>query len=196
MWFLLPFFYAVKLMKSGNSGSVSSAPKTSANYPPAVKTTTMTPTQIEALAWAEFRRNAEANEGNKLVVYKDHLGFLTVGIGHKVVASDNLKLGDRISPAQVTSFFYKDGNAAFTAAKSQAKELGKYTPEMIAALAEVNFQLGTGWKNKFANTWKLLTAGEYKLAIANLKKSAWAQQTPNRVNNFIVAINKTFSTSA
>lgn len=47
-------------------------------------------------------------EGLRLDVYDDGAGHLTVGYGHKIVSSDNLKAGDRISQQQADTFFNAD----------------------------------------------------------------------------------------
>lgn len=127
-------------------------------------------------------------EGERLDVYRDHLGHLTVGIGHLVTPLDGLKFGQVITQAQSRAFFKKDIKVALDAAKEQAAELNKYDEDFIIALAHVNFQLGEFWRSKFPNTWSALKNGNWRVAINNLKASAWARQTPQRVANFIGAI--------
>lgn len=139
------------------------------------------------------KNKLRVSEGDKLYVYLDTRGIPTAGIGHKVLSSDNLRVGDKITAAQRDAWFAADAQKAFNAALSQARDLGRYTPEFIAALTEVNFQLGTGWTKEFANTYNLLRQGNWQQAISNLKISAWAKQTPVRVANFVSEIQKVFS---
>ena len=47
-------------------------------------------------------------EGYRKVVYPDIYGNPTVGLGHLVQPSDNLKIGDSVTDAQVLQFFYND----------------------------------------------------------------------------------------
>ncbi|KKK54275.1 hypothetical protein LCGC14_3086390, partial [marine sediment metagenome] len=42
-------------------------------------------------------RTIREEEGRSLRVYRDTLGSLTVGVGHKIVSGDDLKLGDEVS---------------------------------------------------------------------------------------------------
>lgn len=141
---------------------------------------------IDALALDIARDRLIKNEGYSNIVYLDSLGKPTVGIGHLVTPFDNLKVGDEITDKQVIEFFNRDIQKAFFHARIQAHELKKGdNPEFIAALVEVNFQLGTGWRNVFPNTWKALRSGDIATAINNLRKSLWASQTPKRVVNFI-----------
>lgn len=143
------------------------------------------PQAIEAAAFTRAKQILLAEEGVRNSVYIDSRGFPTVGIGHKVLPTDNLKVGDTISNAKVNQFFAQDIAKAFSAAKSQAREINKYTPEMIARLTSVNFQLGTGWRYKFPNTWALIKQGKIDAARRNLISSAWYRQTPNRVIAFV-----------
>lgn len=148
---------------------------------------------IKNIAYSNAANILRGEEGYNLTVYKDSLGYLTVGIGHKVTSSDNLKLGQKISATQANAFFKADIDRAFNAAISQAKELNKFTPDMIARLTSVNFQLGTGWRYKFPNTWSYLKQGMVDKAVKNLVKSAWAQQTPNRVSAFVNTLRQQYA---
>lgn len=148
---------------------------------------------IDAQALSLAKTALINEEGRRNDVYLDSRGYATVGIGHLVLPQDNLKLGDRISNAQVEAFFAKDIATAFAAARTQAKEIDKYNPEMIARLTSVNFQLGTGWRTKFPNTWSLIKNGKIDAAIRNLLASKWYQQTPNRVIAFINTLNNQYA---
>jgi GH24 family phage-related lysozyme (muramidase) len=127
---------------------------------------------------AAFEKLMADREGCRNVVYKDTLGKPTVGIGHLVVASDNLQVGDRITDEQITTFFQKDGAAALSAARLQAVEAGITDPDFIPYLGSVNFQLGTHWTNTFPNTWKMIVDGKYEEAARALDGTQWAPRDP------------------
>ncbi len=152
------------------------------------------PTQssIEAAALSRAKEDLTMHEGRRNDVYYDTQGYLTVGIGHKVTSQDNLRAGQKISDAQIEDFFEQDVQKAFAAAKGQANELGKYDADLIAALTGVNFQLGTGWRSKFKNTWEDLKKGNAASAINRLRQSEWMKQTPIRVAAFIDALGEAF----
>jgi len=154
---------------------------------------TSTNKTIEQQAYDALRAKLLASEGYKNVAYLDTKGILTVGIGHKVLASDNIKLGQSITNAQIEKFYKADSDSAFKSAVAQSKELGKYNADMIVALTEVNFQLGNYWRMKFPNTWTLLKNGKKDAAIRNLKTSAWYRQTPDRVKKFAEAIQRNYA---
>lgn len=130
-----------------------------------------------------------SDEGQRADVYVDSQGVTTVGIGHKVVPSDGLSVGDVISQEQIDAFFNQDVQVAYQAAINQANDLGQSNPYFIASLVSVNFQLGSGWKSKFYNTYALIKQGSISNAISHLYQSAWYQQTPNRVDEFVTALN-------
>jgi GH24 family phage-related lysozyme (muramidase) len=132
-------------------------------------------------------------EGLRLEVYEDSLGHLTIGYGHLILPADGLKIGDTITKEKADAFFDSDFQKAFNAAVLQASELGKTEPRFIAALASVNYQLGTNWNKEFKNTWALLKGGNAFEAINNLKASKWNNQTPKRVNAFVDAIQNAYA---
>ena len=153
------------------------------------------PTQnsIDMTAFRLAKAEVIAKEGVRNTAYYDSEGKLTIGIGHLVLPGDNITYGQTISDAKVNEFFEKDLSVAFEAAKIQALDLNKYTPEFIAALTSVNFQLGTGWPNVFKNTYADLKKGNVSGAISRLQQSKWYGQTPVRVAAFISAIQNAYN---
>jgi GH24 family phage-related lysozyme (muramidase) len=152
------------------------------------------PESIDSEARTAAKKLIIKREGVRNKVYQDTEGFLTVGIGHKVLSEDNLREGQYITSARVQELFAKDFETAYTAAKKQAEQISRPRDvNMIATLASVNFQLGTGWTREWHSTWPALQKGHYQLAISNLKASLWYRQTPVRVNDFINAIEQSFA---
>lgn len=149
---------------------------------------------MKEAVYAIALRELVKHEGRKNTVYLDTRGIPTVGIGHKVLPEDNLKVGQTISDARVDEFFRKDSVKALNAAMEQAALLGKSNDiAFTAALVAVNFQLGIYWFNKFQNTFAALKQGKSTTAISNIKNSAWAKQTPKRTDAFINAIKESYS---
>lgn len=137
--------------------------------------------------YEDFKKHLIAREGYKTVVYRDSLGKPTVGVGHLVLPGDNLKVGDKITDAQVMAFLDKDAQAAWSAGQSQSSQAGGDTCFAIA-LGSVNFQLGLGWRSKFPNTWNLIQSGKYLEAAEALNGTLWQKQTPVRVQDFQKAL--------
>lgn len=153
--------------------AASSQISTSSDSPPG------SDSELDAL-----REVLKGEEGYRRDVYLDSRGIPTVGIGHKVLPADNLKVGDYVDDSRIQQLFAGDGLKALNAAKSQAAEAGISDPDFVTRLGSVNFQLGTGWTDPFKQTWTKVTAGDYSGAAENLGRSLWAQQTPARVKAF------------
>lgn len=137
--------------------------------------------------WLE---KALLREGERLTVYVDTEGYPTVGIGHKVLPEEGLKVGDRITKARSRELFWQDTKTAEIAALRQAKEVGIKNDGFICALISVNFQLGTNWTKKFKTTWPAIVRGDFDTAISNLRRSKWYRQTPVRVEDFIRSLER------
>jgi GH24 family phage-related lysozyme (muramidase) len=147
---------------------------------------------VETLALNMAKSHIRQKEGVRYEGYLDSEGFLTIGIGHKVLPGEPYELGKSISEAEVQRLFARDIQTAFQAAKEQARDLGKYNAEFIAALTSVNYQLGVNWVNKFPQTYTDLKNDNAQQAITRLRNSKWNTQTPVRVSAFIQAIEQTY----
>ena len=69
--------------------------------------------------------------------------------------------------------------------------------DFIIALGSVNFQLGTRWMDKFPSAYRALASKDYDEAIRQVStgsgrngQSRWKEQTPVRVEDFVIAIDK------
>ncbi|WP_277408883.1 lysozyme [Lacrimispora xylanisolvens] len=81
-------------------------------------------------------------EKYRLDVYDDGFGFLTVGYGHKVVATDNLKEGDIITASRATTLFNADILTVETGINKHPK-VSKFTQAQYDAVASLTFNAGT-----------------------------------------------------
>jgi GH24 family phage-related lysozyme (muramidase) len=135
-------------------------------------------------------------EGFRNKVYRDSLGYLTAGYGHKLTPEEQqeYKEGDLVDSEKLNFWFNADGQKAYDAAVSQAKQLGVEDQEFVNALFSVNFQLGENWWDSSVNpnahkkTWQYLSEGDYTKAAEEVYDSDWAKQTPKRVDDFSNAI--------
>ncbi len=139
-------------------------------------------------AWAAFQALLQADEGVRMVVYRDSRGKPTVGIGHLVLVSDNLKVGQSVTQKQVDTWFLKDGAGAMAAAVSQCRQCGINDDNFLPVLGSVCFQLGDDWMKVFPTMWGLLLRGDYAACAADAENTAWAHQTPVRVAQFTAAL--------
>lgn len=153
---------------------------------------TLQQSDIATRALATAQVKLKQREGYSRNVYRDSKGILTVGIGHKVVASDGLSLGDVISDNRVTALFAQDSKKSLEAAMQQTNVLGVTDIGFIAALISVNFQLGAGWTSVHPKTWAYLKTGDGQNAIREIYSSLWYEETPERVADFATAIQTSF----
>lgn len=134
---------------------------------------------------AELHRD----EGEVLKVYADHLGWLTVGVGHLVDVRKGanpapfgvpLKLGDPITAAQSAELLAAD-------IASKASELDKALPwwrklsdARQRVLLNMAFNLGTAGLLGFTNTLRMIQGGAYSAASEAMLRSKWATQVGER----------------
>ena len=120
------------------------------------------------------------HEGIRLDVYKDHLGHLTVGVGHLVKPEDNLKYGDAIDAERVYSFFRSDLVQARDDAKAIVKGFENLHWKARVVLINMSFQLGYNRLSKFKKTIAFIEDGDFVAASEEMLDSLWAKQTPKR----------------
>ena len=141
------------------------------------------------------------DEGVKVELYWDHLGYPTIGIGHLIVfekTRDRVKINSilskqigrtvtngRITNEEVSKLFSTDLNG-IVAEMSRNSKVGPVYASLDdtrkMALINMCFQMGVGGVAKFTNTLAYMLAKEWKKAHDGMLDSAWARQTPGRAN--------------
>jgi GH24 family phage-related lysozyme (muramidase) len=137
---------------------------------------------------AGFEALMVLREGRRNGVYLDSRGKLSVGIGHLIVPTDNLALGDVIGDDRVDTLFRVDGSAAWTSAVSEAALANITSLAFLPFLASVNFQLGVRWTASWPHTWRMICNGDYNEAANALDGTPWQKETPVRVQDFQEAL--------
>ena len=140
---------------------------------------------VEAVAadqpqYRDIIKQLHEHEGYRTKVYKDSRGFLTVGIGHKVLPEDGLKEGDLISPEKVEELFRKDFASAMEGARRLPVDFDALPNRVQRALVNMVFQMGEAGVRKFKNTLAFINAKQYDKAADEALDSLWAEQTPRR----------------
>jgi hypothetical protein len=129
-------------------------------------------------------------EGLAEEVYLDSLRVPTYGVGHALTEEERkkYKVGDKVPMTLIAKTYQEDLVKAYQAAKKQAAMLAIDSPDFIAALTSVCFQLGSNWYLEHKKTWSYLMNHKYDEAIQEVKNSRWYRQTPKRVQDFQAAI--------
>lgn len=123
-----------------------------------------------------------SDEGFRTTVYKDTLGNLTVGTGHKLTPKELLKYqeGDEFDPDDLEEILQKDYQTARKGAERIAPD---NAPEEVKnILTNMVFQMGEAGVGNFKNMKAALKEGDYAKASEEMLDSLWAKQTPERAN--------------
>ena len=127
---------------------------------------------IEQLT-AQLRRD----EGTKATAYKDHLGFLTIGVGRLI---DSRKPGAGLRPDEIDYLLRNDIEDRVQALTKALPWFDRLDEARRGVLINMAFQLGTAGLLGFKSTLALVAAGKYAEAAEQMLKSKWATQTPAR----------------
>ena len=130
----------------------------------------------------DLKARIKKHEGFRDVMYKDSLGFATIGYGHLILPTDDFVDGKQYSKEVLDEVFDKDFQNALDNANKlmSGYELVDQAKEVIC---EMVFQLGIGGVSKFKNMWKALEEGDYYTASQEMLDSRWARQTPKRAED-------------
>jgi lysozyme len=118
----------------------------------------------------------KSDEGEVLHAYKDHLGFLTIGVGRLI---DTRKNGG-ITKEESAYLLNND-------IVSRVETLEKVLPwfkdlsgPRKAVLLSMSFQMGVAGLLEFKTTLSHIKNGDYVSAKESMLNSLWADQTPAR----------------
>ena len=117
------------------------------------------------------------DEGTKATVYKDTLGFDTIGVGRLI---DSRKPGAGLRPDEIDYLLRNDINDRVLALTKALPWFVKLDEARRGVLINMAFQLGTAGLLGFKSTLALIAAGKYAEASEQMLKSKWATQTPAR----------------
>jgi lysozyme len=125
----------------------------------------------------ELTRQLRGDEGVRACVYKDHLGFDTIGVGRLV---DSRKPGAGLRPMEIDYLLRNDIDDRIDALMRKLPWFQNLDDARRGALLNMSFQMGVDGLLKFKNTLKLIEDGEYAKAADAMLQSLWAKQTPER----------------
>ena len=132
------------------------------------------------LDFEAFKSELIEDEDSKAITYKDTEGNLTVGVGHKVLDTDALKLGSEVDAETIDRMLEEDASSAVANAESLVHDWEGLPSQAKHALSNMTFQLGKKGVSKFEGTLDLINRGDYRGASVEMLDSKWAEQTPNR----------------
>lgn len=131
--------------------------------------------------FAIIAAHLEREEGRISSAYKDHLGYWTIGVGRLI----DKRKGGRLTDAEIDTLLAND-------IREKAAQLAKHPgtkaawaavkddPYRATAILSMAFQMGVEGLAKFTGSMPLIAAKQWRAAAANMLKSLWAKQTPER----------------
>ena len=132
------------------------------------------------------KEQIKRHEGEVLEIYKDSLGYKTLGVGHLCQPNDpeyNWKVGTKVSQEVVDMYYENDFNNHYMEAIHVfGSEEGFYNlPEGIQhVLVNMCFNLGGNRLSKFRNMIKACREHNWKEMSAQMQDSRWYHQVGRR----------------
>lgn len=125
----------------------------------------------------ELIRQLRGDEGVRAQAYKDHLGYLTIGVGRLI---DERKPGAGLRGHEIDYLLRSDIDDRIEQLTRRLPWFQDLDDARRGVLINMAFQLGVDGLMGFKNTLALVERGEYQGAAENMLKSLWARQTPAR----------------
>jgi lysozyme len=126
---------------------------------------------------SNITRQLRCDEAVRRTVYRDSLGYWTIGVGRLV---DPAKAGGGLRDTEIDFMLandIEDRVRALTAALPWFTTLDEARQGVLLNMA---FQLGTVGLLAFTTTLGYVRSGDYAAAAKAMSASKWAQQTPQR----------------
>jgi lysozyme len=129
------------------------------------------------------------DEGEKLTAYWDTTGNLTIGIGHLIIPSDKIGVGQTISQEQCDALFAADLQTAIdTCVKAPFVPYVKQPEAIQEVLVQICFNEGIYRLEEFVTFLTLLHNHNYSAAANDLEQTLYARQVPDRVSRYAADI--------
>jgi lysozyme len=122
-------------------------------------------------------RQLRADEGERACVYRDSLGFWTIGVGRLVDAS---KPGAGLRPDEISYLLNNDVDDRIDALTRKLPWFQNLDDARKGVLLNMSFQMGVDGLLGFTNTLAMVRDGKYEIAAHGMMQSLWAKQTPQR----------------
>lgn len=126
---------------------------------------------------SELTRQLRGDEGVKATVYKDHLGYDTIGVGRLV---DSRKAGSGLRSHEIDFLLQNDINDRIDQLMRRLPWFQDLDDARKGVLLNMSFQMGVDGLLGFKNTLAMVERGDYAAAAKGMLNSLWAKQTPAR----------------
>lgn len=133
----------------------------------------------------QLQQELAIDEGCKLEIYLDHLGYKTVGIGHLITEDDELygfEVGTTVSQEHVDDLFHEDIQRTVRDCELLYNDFNELSEELQLIIANMCFQLGRPRLTGFKKMKAAVDSKDWAEASRQMLDSKWAKQTPNRAS--------------
>ena len=133
------------------------------------------------------------DEGVEYVIYNDHLGYPTFGVGHLVLESDEefgRPVGTPVTEERVRWCFERDLDIAIEQCSSLygEGEFGDLPDEVQQILVNMMFNMGRPRLGGFKKFHAAIQAGDWVEAAKEGRDSLWYNQVTNRAERLMVRL--------
>ena len=130
------------------------------------------------MSWQDREQEEiKADEGLRLIAYKDSLGNTTIGYGH---TGEDVASGQSISQDEADSLFDADFEQAVTEAQEAVPFFQSLDGPRKGAMVNLAFNMGGSNLASFHGMLNALDSGDYTAAALHLMNSRYARQVKNR----------------
>ena len=136
----------------------------------------------------QLREQLEIDEGVKYVIYLDHLGLPTFGIGHLVTKTDpesGQAVGTSISKERVAECFDMDVQSVIKDCNKLYKDFEDLPEEVQQIIANMMFNMGYTRLSKFKGMKRGVDSKDWNQAADEMVDSRWYRQVTNRANRLV-----------
>ena len=136
----------------------------------------------------QLREQLEIDEGVKYVIYLDHLGLPTFGIGHLVTKTDpesGQAVGTSISKERVAECFDMDVQSVINDCNKLYKDFEDLPEEVQQIIANMMFNMGYTRLSKFKGMKRGVDSLNWNQAADEMVDSRWYRQVTNRANRLV-----------
>jgi lysozyme len=141
------------------------------------------------LNYPKLLHEIKNDEGCVEEIYKDHLGYLTFGVGHLIKETDpefGKEVGTPVSMERVDAVFSEDVERATGYCANLYKSAWQEFPgEVKMILTNMMFNLGPGNLAKFKKMNAALGEGDWEVAAIEGRDSLWYKQVTNRAERLM-----------
>jgi len=123
------------------------------------------------------------DEGYKTETYEDHLGFLTLGVGHLVLDTDpefKKPVGTPVTEERIIECLNKDINTVCNELDRNLNWWRNLNDNKQRVMVNMGFNLGYPRLSKFKKFLDAMQKNDFKTAAVEMMDSKWATQVGKR----------------